>query len=122
MIPRCTRSALHRLFQRHGISRLPLADDGKSPVKKKFKQYPIGYLRVDFAEVHTKQGRVYLFMAVDHTSKVAFAELHPRATRMLTAEFLRRVLLALLYQAHTVSPITAYNSPCTPVVSRRTQL
>ncbi len=36
-IPKLTRSALHRLFQRHGISRLPLMADGKSSEKKKFK-------------------------------------------------------------------------------------
>ncbi|GAB2951370.1 hypothetical protein GCM10027048_15430 [Hymenobacter coalescens] len=101
-IPRLTRSALHRLFQRHGISRLPLAEDGKSTPKKKFKAYPIGYVHVDFAEVHTEQGRVYLFVAIDRTSKVAFAELQPRATKMLAAEFLRRVLAALPYKVHTV--------------------
>lgn len=97
-IPRLTRSALHRLFQRHGISRLPLTEDGKSPAKKKFK----GYLHVDFAEVRTEQGKVYLFVAMDRTSKEAFAELHPCATRMLAAEFLRRVLQALPYKTHTV--------------------
>ena len=45
-IPKLTRSALHRLFQRHGISRLPLTTAGKSPEKKKFKHYPIGYLHL----------------------------------------------------------------------------
>lgn len=49
------RSALHRCFQRHGISRLPLNDDGQSPPKKKFKDYPIGCLHVDFAEVQTEE-------------------------------------------------------------------
>jgi transposase-like protein len=41
-MPRRTRSALHRLFQRHGIRRLPLTEEGKSPAKKKFKHYPVG--------------------------------------------------------------------------------
>jgi transposase InsO family protein len=81
---------------------LPLTEDGQSRAKKKFKAYPIGYLHVDFAEVHTEQGRVYLFVAVDRTSQVAFAELPPRATRLRAAEFLRRVLPALPYKAHTV--------------------
>jgi transposase InsO family protein len=76
----------------------------QSPAKKKFKQSPIGSLPVDFAEGHPEQGRVYLFVAVDRTSKVAFAALPPRATRMLAAEFLRRVLQALPYQAPTVLP------------------
>ncbi len=101
-IPHLSRSALHRCFQRHGISRLPVGEDGQSPPKKKFKDYPIGYLHVDFAEVHTEEGRVYLFVAIDRTSKVAFAELHPRATKMLAAEFLRRVLAALPYKVHKV--------------------
>ena len=56
-IPQLSRSALHRCFQRHGISRLPLSDDGQSPPKKKFKDYPIGYLHVDFAEVQTEKGK-----------------------------------------------------------------
>ena len=101
-LPRLSRSALHRCFQRHGISRLPLSEEGQSPPKKKCKDYPIGYLHVDFAEVHTEEGKRYLFVAIDRTSKVAFAELHPRATKMVAAEFLRRVLAALPYRAHKV--------------------
>ena len=62
-IPRLSRSALHRCFQRHGISRLPLSEDGQSPPKKRFKDYPIGYLHVDFAEVQTEEGKQYLFVA-----------------------------------------------------------
>ena len=41
-------------------------------------------------------------MAIDRTSKVAFAELPPRATRMVAADFLRRVLEKLPYKVHTV--------------------
>jgi len=101
-IPHLSRSALHRCFQRHGISRLPLSEDGQSPPKKKFKDYPIGYLHVDFAEVQIEEGRQYLFVAIDRTSKVAFAELHPRAKRVVAAGFLRRVLDKLPYKVHTV--------------------
>ena len=45
---------------------------------------------------------MYLFVAIDRTSKVALAELHPRAMKILAAEFLRRVLAALPYQVHKV--------------------
>ena len=41
-------------------------------------------------------------MAIDRTSKVAFAELYLRATRMIAAGFLRRVLDKLPYKAHKV--------------------
>ena len=101
-IPHLSRSALHRCFQRHGISRLLLSEDRQSPPKKKFKDYSIGYLHVDFAEVQTEEGRQYLFVAIDRTSKVAFAELHPRAKRVVAAEFLRRVLDELPCRVHTV--------------------
>ncbi len=57
-------SAQHRCFQRHGISRLPLADQ-KQTSQKKFKNYPIGYLHIDFAEVHAQQGKSYLFEAIE---------------------------------------------------------
>lgn len=57
-------------------------------------------MHIDFAEVHMEEGRVYLFVAIDRTSKVAFAELHSRATKMLAAEFLRRVLTALPYKVN----------------------
>ena len=70
--------------------------------KQKFQDYPLGYLPVDFAEVHTEEGKVYLFVAIDRTSKLAFAELQPRATNMLAADFLRRVLTAIPYKVHKV--------------------
>jgi transposase-like protein len=86
----------------HGVSRLPLSEDGQAAPKKKFKDYSIGYLPVDFAEVHTEEGRQYLFVAIDCTSKVAFAELHPQAKRLVAADFLRRVLEKLPYKVHTM--------------------
>lgn len=58
-IPHLSRSVLQRCFQRHGVGRLPLGEDGESAPKKKFKDYPIGYLHVDFAEGQTQEGRQY---------------------------------------------------------------
>ena len=52
--------------------------------------------------MQTEAGRQYLFVAIDRTSKVAFAELHPRAKRVVAAEFLRRVLDKLPCKVHTV--------------------
>lgn len=46
----------------------------------------------------------YLFVALDRTGKEAFAELQPQATKLLAADFLRRVLTKLPYQVHTVLP------------------
>lgn len=101
-IPQLSRSALHRYFQRHGVSCLPLTEGGVSAPKKKFRDYPIGYLHVDFAEVQTEVNRQYLFVAIDRTSKVAFAELQPQATKLAAVGFLRRVLVKLPYRVRTV--------------------
>ena len=68
-------------MQRHGISRLPLGGEGVQPKKAPFKDYPLGYLHLDLAEVQTAAGKRYLFVAIDRTSKLAFAELHPQATQ-----------------------------------------
>ena len=99
-IPHLTRSSLHRLFQRHDISRLPSVEGEKT--RKKFKAYPISYFHVDIAEVRTGEGKLYMFVAIDRASKFAFVELHDRATRRNASEFLKRLIKAVPYKIHTV--------------------
>jgi transposase-like protein len=100
-IPHLTRSSLHRCLQRHGISRLPDVE-GDKPDKKKFKAYPIGYFHIDIAEVQTAEGKLYLFVAIDRTSKFAFVQLHKRATKMIASAFLSDLIKALPYAIHTI--------------------
>jgi transposase InsO family protein len=100
-IPHLTRSSLHRCLQRHGISRLPEVE-GDKPARAKFKRYPIGYFHIDIAEVHTGEGRLYLLVAIDRTSKFAFVELHEKATRRVAGNFLRALVAAVPYKIHTV--------------------
>jgi transposase InsO family protein len=100
-IPRLTRSSLHRCLQRHDISRLPEVDDGKG-IRRKFKAYPIGYFHIDIAELRTAEGKLYLFVAIDRTSKFAFVQLHQKATTRIAADFLRALIAAVPYKIHTV--------------------
>ena len=107
-IPHLTRSSLHHCLKRHGISRLPELK-GEVPPKKRFKQYPIGYVHIDIAEVATEQGKLQLFVAIDRTSapsrragKVAYAELHEKAKRAAAVAFLRAVIAFFPYRLHTV--------------------
>jgi hypothetical protein len=72
--PQSHTSSLHRCLQRHNISRLPDVDSEVKP-KKKFKQYPIGYFHIDIAEVRIEEGKLYLFVAIDRTSKFTYVEL-----------------------------------------------
>ncbi len=74
VIPQLTRSALHHCLERHSISRLP-ETGGDKPVRKRFKAYPIGFFHIDIAEVRTEQGKLHLSVAIDRTSKFAFAPL-----------------------------------------------
>jgi transposase InsO family protein len=101
-IPHLTRSALHRCFQRHGISRLPAMNGAESLKKKRFKPYPIGYFHIDLTEVRTGQGKLYLFVAIDRTSKFAFAKLVEQATRRAAGDFLQELIALVPYQIHTV--------------------
>jgi transposase InsO family protein len=100
-LPHLTRSSLHRCLQRHGLSRLPNTD-GDKPRRSKFKRYPIGYFHIDLAEVRTEQGKLYLLVAIDRTSKFAFVELHEKVTRRVAANFLRALIAAVPYKVHTV--------------------
>lgn len=100
-LPHLTRSSLHRCLQRHGISRLPEID-GDKPKRSRFKAYPLGYFHIDLAEVHTAEGRLYLLVAIDRTTKFAFVELHEKATRRVAGDFLRHLIEAVPYKVHTV--------------------
>ena len=100
-IPHLTRSSLHRCLQRHGVSQLPKIE-GDVPSKRKFKSYPIGYFQIDIAEVRTEEGRLYLLVAIDRTSKFAFVELHEKATTRIAGNFLRHLVAAVPYKVHTV--------------------
>jgi transposase InsO family protein len=96
-IPRLTRSSLHRCLQRHGISRLPQVE-GEASAKRKFKTYPIGYFHIDIAEVQTAQGKLYLFVAVDRTSKFAVARLFEKANTQTARAFLEALVAAVPYR------------------------
>src|SRR4051795_7028185 len=76
--------------------------DGDKPRRAQFKRYPIGYFHIDIAELRTEQGKLYLLVAIDRTSKFAFVELHERVTRRVAGDFLRHLIAAVPYRVHTV--------------------
>lgn len=100
-IPHLTRSALHRCLQRHGISRLPDIE-GQKPKRQRFKRYPIGFFHIDIAEVQTAEGKLYLFVGIDRTSKFAVTQLVDKADRRTAWEFLEHLLKAVPYRIHTI--------------------
>jgi transposase InsO family protein len=100
-IPRLTRSSLHRCLQRHGISRLPEVE-GDKPEKKRFTSYPIGFFHIDLAEVRTEEGKLYLYVAVDRTSKFAFVQLVEKANTVTARAFLDALVAAVPYKIEIV--------------------
>ncbi len=101
-IPYLSRSTLHRCFQRHGISRLPMNIEGEKPIKQTFKTYPIGYFYIDITKVRTEEGFLHLFVAIDRTSKYAYVELHSKATCLIATGFLKNLIKDVPYQIHTI--------------------
>ena len=109
-IPHLTRSSLHRCLQRHGISRLPDIE-GDLPAKKKFKAYAIGFLHIDIAELRRGEGKLYLFLAIDRTSKFAVVRLYDEATGRTSVQFLEEVLIIVPYKLHTILTDRAIGPP-----------
>ncbi len=101
-IPNLTRSNLYRLFKRNGIEKLPDIEGNKSSKKKKFKIYPIGYFHIDIAEVRTEEGKLYMFVAIDRTSKFAYVELHEKYGKLEAADSLRNLIKAVPYHIHII--------------------
>src|SRR5512134_1750520 len=100
-IPHLTRSSLHRCLQRHGIGRLPDVD-GDKPEKKRFKSYPIGFFHIDLAEVRTEEGKLYLYVAIDRTSKFAFVQLVGKANTVTARAFLDALVTAVPYKIEII--------------------
>ena len=75
---------------------------GDKPAKRAFKAYPIGFFHIDIAEVRTAEGKLYLFVAIDRTSKFAFVQLVEKATRVTASAFLVALIEAVPYRIHTV--------------------
>lgn len=67
-----------------------MVESGKP--KKKFKKYPIGYIHVDIAEVRIDEGKLYLFVTIDRTSKLVYVELHEQQTKRTSADFFENLI------------------------------
>lgn len=68
----------------------------------KFRPYSIGYFHIDIAEVCTEEGRLYLFVAIDQTSKFVYVELHAKAGKMQATQFLCNLNDTIPYKIHTI--------------------
>ncbi len=70
--------------------------DSDKPAKKAFKPYPIGFFDLDLPELRTAASKRHLFIAIDRTSKFAFARLVERANTETAVAFVEARLAAVL--------------------------
>jgi transposase-like protein len=70
--------------------------------KKKFKKYEMGYFHLDISTVQTAQGKLYMFVAIDRTSKFAFAKLYEYMTQKEAELFLRELLDFVPYKINKI--------------------
>jgi len=100
-IPALTRSNLHRCLVRHGLNRLP-KEEQSSKAKKSFKDYPIGYVHVDISEVHTQEGKAYLFVGIDRATKYTYVEVYTQMTQDNACLFLKNFIADCPFIIHTL--------------------
>ena len=88
---RATRSGLHRLLQRRGLSRLP-AEAKTEAAHQPFKAYAPGYLHVDvkyLPQMADEATRRYLFVAIDRATRWVFIQIAPDKSAAAAKRFLR---------------------------------
>ena len=89
IIPHLSLSSLYRSYKRHGVNRLET--DSPKKTSKKFKAYNPGYLHVDITQVYTEEGKLYLFVGIDRTTKFCFVRLYKNQTAKIATAFLREM-------------------------------
>lgn len=100
-IPKLSRSNLHRCLKRNNLSKLPKNEKQKKPIKK-FKNYPVGFIHLDIAQVHTSEGKAYLFVAVDRKTRSVFAKLYDKMTIKNSCQFLRKTIEHFPFKINTI--------------------
>jgi len=91
-IPALTRSNLHRCLKRNGLNILPKEESASPREKKKFKDYPIGFVHIDITEVRTDQGKCYIFVGIDRASKYVYLEIYEKMTTENSTTFLQNLI------------------------------
>ena len=102
IIPKLTRSSLHRCFQRNGISRLPQIDNKISKGKKLFKKYKPGYVHVDISQLYTEEDKLYLFVGIDRTTKFCYSKLYKDQTSLTATTFLKDLIKIMPYKINKI--------------------
>lgn len=100
-IPTLSRSNIYRCLKRNGLSKNP-KEFGEKRTTKEFKNYPIGFVHIDIAEVRTSEGKAYLFVGIDRKTRFVFAELYDKMTQKNTCIFLQNFIKNCPFKIHKI--------------------
>src|SRR3954470_1555207 len=105
-----SKAPLKELAARYGLNHKTVAkwrkrafvNDAPMGPKTPHSTVLFGYFHLDIAEVRTEEGKLYLFVAIDRTSKFIFAQLHEAANVKSAVGFLQALIEAVPYTIHIV--------------------
>ncbi len=105
--PDMSRSALHRMLQRHKVPSLRELAKAEQPESshKPFKDYEPGYVHVDIKylpQMPDEAQRRYLFVAIDRASRWVYMEVRPRQTAEDAESFLNHLLAKAPFKIRTM--------------------
>lgn len=100
-IPKLSRSNLYRCLKRNKLNILPREKTEKRPIKK-FKNYKIGFVHIDIAQVQTKEGKAYLFVGVDRKTRSVYAEIYAKMTIKNSCVFLKNLIAHFSFKIHKI--------------------
>ena len=84
------------------------AEEGQSK-HNPFKKYEIGFFYIDICQVATSEDKVYLYVAIDRTSKCVLAEMHDNQTMLNAQAFLNNLVRRRVpYKIHKVLRSSVY--------------
>jgi len=100
-IPALSRSNIYRCLKRNGLNKNPKEFNEKRTTKE-FKDYPIGFVHIDIAQVQTAEGKAYLFVGIDRKTRYVFAELYDKMTTKNTCTFLKNLIAHCPFKIHKI--------------------
>lgn len=102
--PTITRSALHRMLKRHGVSTRE-ASSADQPKIKPFKAYVPGFVHVDvkyLPQMADEAKRRYLFVAIDRATRWVFVTVYAAKTAANAKRFLAALAKAAPFRIQTL--------------------
>ena len=98
VLPKASRSSLHRLFVSQGVSRLTCK---KTKRQGKFKDYKPGFVHIDHFNLPAIGAKKrYCFIAIDRATRLAFLKIYDDKTAKSALDFLRRAIEFFPFDIH----------------------